>query len=248
MLRALAGDRHAEPLPFCSPACCSTPAQPSYSAEVPRALPPPGLAGDDLQLMASLVRAHGLHPTSSFPSRSIRQLKERVANLRVKHDQIYNFSLQHIEPQVNWSTVIEEKQVLRGAPVPLPGAFCPSVCLLAPILLPHAAGFPVTARRSREGCCQGLPCLLLQMLEAWLLPCLATPQPPPALVRGVWWFPAALLHHLHLSKPQIQLVLPGWRSTAHASLCIPQHKPAEPVRAQRRSLLSNLWWPRGARL
>lgn len=60
-------------------------------------------------------------PPSPFPSRSIRQLKERVANLRVKHDQIYNFPLQHIEPQVNWSTVIEEKQVPRGPPVPLPG-------------------------------------------------------------------------------------------------------------------------------
>lgn len=53
-------------------------------------------------------------PPSPFPPRSIRQLKERVANLRVKHDQIYNFPLQHIEPQVNWSTVIEEKQVPRG--------------------------------------------------------------------------------------------------------------------------------------
>ena len=60
-------------------------------------------------------------PPSSFPSRSIRQLKERVANLRVKHDQIYNFPLQRIEPQVNWSTVIEEKQVPRGHSVPLPG-------------------------------------------------------------------------------------------------------------------------------
>lgn len=53
-------------------------------------------------------------PPSPFPSRSIRQLKERVANLRVKHNQIYNFPRQHIEPQVNWSTVIEEKQVPRG--------------------------------------------------------------------------------------------------------------------------------------
>lgn len=60
-------------------------------------------------------------PPSPFPSRSIRQLKERVANLRVKHDQIYNFPLQHIEPQVNWSTVIEEKQVPKGPPGSLPG-------------------------------------------------------------------------------------------------------------------------------
>lgn len=60
-------------------------------------------------------------PPSPFPSRSIRQLKERVANLRVKHNQIYNFPRQHIEPQVDWSTVIEEKQVPRGPPVSLPG-------------------------------------------------------------------------------------------------------------------------------
>lgn len=44
-----------------------------------------------------------------------------MANLRVKHEQIYNFPLQHIEPQVNWSTVIEEKQVPRGSPASLPG-------------------------------------------------------------------------------------------------------------------------------
>lgn len=52
-------------------------------------------------------------PPSSFPSHSIRQLKERVTNLRMKHDQIYNLPLQPIEPQVNWSTVIDEKQVPR---------------------------------------------------------------------------------------------------------------------------------------
>lgn len=78
-----------------------------------------------LLLMAGLLCSHVLHPTSSFPSRSIRQLKERVANLRVKHDQIYNFPLQHIEPQVNWCTVIEEKQVLRGTAVLLPGGCAP---------------------------------------------------------------------------------------------------------------------------
>lgn len=60
-------------------------------------------------------------PPSPFPSRSIRQLKERVANLRAKHSQIYNFPRQHMEPQVDWSTVIEEKQVPRGPPVSLPG-------------------------------------------------------------------------------------------------------------------------------
>ncbi|NXI49037.1 PEPL protein, partial [Chloroceryle aenea] len=56
------------------------------------------------------VARHMKHPQGDMITEDIRQLKERVANLRVKHDQIYNFPLQHIEPQVNWSTVIEEKQ------------------------------------------------------------------------------------------------------------------------------------------
>uniref|UniRef100_A0A8C3LLD4 Periplakin n=1 Tax=Chrysolophus pictus TaxID=9089 RepID=A0A8C3LLD4_CHRPC len=56
------------------------------------------------------VARHMKHPQGDMITEDIRQLKERVANLRVKHDQIYNFPLQHIEPQVNWCTVIEEKQ------------------------------------------------------------------------------------------------------------------------------------------
>ncbi|NXQ67055.1 PEPL protein, partial [Quiscalus mexicanus] len=56
------------------------------------------------------VARHMKHPQGDMITEDIRQLKERVANLRVKHEQIYNFPLQHIEPQVNWSTVIEEKQ------------------------------------------------------------------------------------------------------------------------------------------
>uniref|UniRef100_A0A8C2U0B0 Periplakin n=1 Tax=Coturnix japonica TaxID=93934 RepID=A0A8C2U0B0_COTJA len=56
------------------------------------------------------VARHMKHPQGDMITEDIRQLKERVANLRVKHEQIYNFPLQHIEPQVNWCTVIEEKQ------------------------------------------------------------------------------------------------------------------------------------------
>ncbi|OXB55089.1 hypothetical protein ASZ78_012026 [Callipepla squamata] len=56
------------------------------------------------------IARHMKHPQGDMITEDIRQLKERVANLRVKHDQIYNFPLQHIEPQVNWCTVIEEKQ------------------------------------------------------------------------------------------------------------------------------------------
>ncbi|XP_064376530.1 periplakin isoform X1 [Dromaius novaehollandiae] len=56
------------------------------------------------------IAKHMKHPQGEMITEDIRQLKERVANLRVKHGQIYNFSLQQVEPQVNWSTVIEEKQ------------------------------------------------------------------------------------------------------------------------------------------
>ncbi|XP_030340401.1 periplakin isoform X2 [Strigops habroptila] len=56
------------------------------------------------------IARHMKHPQGDMITEDIRQLKERVANLRVKHDQIYSFPLQHIEPQVNWTTVIEEKQ------------------------------------------------------------------------------------------------------------------------------------------
>lgn len=82
-------------------------------------------------------------PPSPLPPRSIRQLKERVANLRVKHDQIYNFPLQHIEPQVNWSTVIEEKQVPGGhqcqwpvVPV-LPPVLASSTSWAGTLVAPH---------------------------------------------------------------------------------------------------------------
>uniref|UniRef100_A0A8C9EZU1 Periplakin n=1 Tax=Pavo cristatus TaxID=9049 RepID=A0A8C9EZU1_PAVCR len=56
------------------------------------------------------IARHMKHPQGDMITEDIRQLKERVANLRVKHDQIYNFPQQHMEPQVNWCTVIEEKQ------------------------------------------------------------------------------------------------------------------------------------------
>ncbi|NXC30738.1 PEPL protein, partial [Campylorhamphus procurvoides] len=61
------------------------------------------------------IARHMKHPQGDMITEDIRQLKERVINLRAKHDQIYNFPLQHIEPQVNWSTVIEEKQVVLSS-------------------------------------------------------------------------------------------------------------------------------------
>lgn len=58
----------------------------------------------------------GVLPTSPltrlllFPL-SIRQLKERVANLRAKHKQIYNLPVKEVDPPVNWAALVEEKLV-----------------------------------------------------------------------------------------------------------------------------------------
>lgn len=45
---------------------------------------------------------------------SIRQLKERVTNLRGKHKQIYNLVVKEVDPQVNWEALVEEKLVRPG--------------------------------------------------------------------------------------------------------------------------------------
>lgn len=42
---------------------------------------------------------------------SIRQLKERVANLRGKHKQVYSLVVKDVSPQVNWAALVEEKLV-----------------------------------------------------------------------------------------------------------------------------------------
>ncbi|XP_077172111.1 periplakin [Paroedura picta] len=56
------------------------------------------------------VARHMKHPQGEMITEDIRQLKERVRNLRTKHDQIYNYTPQEIKPQVDWSAVIDEKQ------------------------------------------------------------------------------------------------------------------------------------------
>ncbi|XP_074866951.1 periplakin [Carettochelys insculpta] len=56
------------------------------------------------------IARHMKHPQGDMITEDIRQLKERVANLHAKHKQIYNFTPQEVEPQVNWSAVIDEKQ------------------------------------------------------------------------------------------------------------------------------------------
>lgn len=50
-----------------------------------------------------------------YPPRSIRQLKERVANLRGKHKQMYSLAVKEADPKVNWDALVDEKLVRSGA-------------------------------------------------------------------------------------------------------------------------------------
>ncbi|XP_075755341.1 periplakin [Pelodiscus sinensis] len=61
------------------------------------------------------IARHMKHPQGDMITEDIRQLKERVANLCAKRDQIYNFTPQEVEPQVNWSAVIDEKQEMLNS-------------------------------------------------------------------------------------------------------------------------------------
>ncbi|KAF7463515.1 periplakin [Marmota monax] len=49
------------------------------------------------------------HPQGDMIAEDIRQLKERVANLREKHKQIYNLAVKEVAPEVNWAALVEEK-------------------------------------------------------------------------------------------------------------------------------------------
>ncbi|XP_069502144.1 periplakin isoform X2 [Ambystoma mexicanum] len=51
------------------------------------------------------------HPQGDMIIEDIRQLKERIGNLRLKHDQIYSLNPPTMPaPQINWGKLIEEKQ------------------------------------------------------------------------------------------------------------------------------------------
>lgn len=49
------------------------------------------------------------HPQGDMIAEDIRQLKERVTNLRGKHKQIYSLAVKEVDPQVNWEALVEEK-------------------------------------------------------------------------------------------------------------------------------------------
>ncbi|XP_060028418.1 periplakin isoform X2 [Erinaceus europaeus] len=57
----------------------------------------------------SAIAKHMRHPQGDMIAEDIRQLKERVANLRVKHGQVYNLAVKEVDPQVNWAALVDEK-------------------------------------------------------------------------------------------------------------------------------------------
>uniref|UniRef100_A0A2K5C9X0 Periplakin n=1 Tax=Aotus nancymaae TaxID=37293 RepID=A0A2K5C9X0_AOTNA len=55
------------------------------------------------------IAKHMKHPQGDMIAEDIRQLKERVTNLRGKHKQIYSLAVKEVDPQVNWAALVEEK-------------------------------------------------------------------------------------------------------------------------------------------
>ncbi|XP_052516756.1 periplakin isoform X3 [Budorcas taxicolor] len=55
------------------------------------------------------IAKHMKHPQGDMIAEDIRQLKERVTNLRGKHKQIYSLVAKEVDPQVNWEALVEEK-------------------------------------------------------------------------------------------------------------------------------------------
>lgn len=57
----------------------------------------------------SAIARHMKHPQGDMIAEDIRQLKERVGDLRRKHKQIYNLVGKDVDPQVNWAALVDEK-------------------------------------------------------------------------------------------------------------------------------------------
>ncbi|XP_054991202.1 periplakin [Sorex araneus] len=57
----------------------------------------------------SAIARHMKHPQGDMIAEDIRQLKERVGDLRQKHKQIYNLVGKEVDPQVNWAALVDEK-------------------------------------------------------------------------------------------------------------------------------------------
>lgn len=57
----------------------------------------------------SAIAKHMKHPQGDMIAEDIRQLKERVANLRGKHKQMYSLAVKEADPKVNWDALVDEK-------------------------------------------------------------------------------------------------------------------------------------------
>ncbi|XP_008844784.1 periplakin isoform X2 [Nannospalax galili] len=55
------------------------------------------------------IAKHMKHPQGDMIAEDIRQLKERVTNLRRKHKQMYSLAVKEADPKVNWAALVEEK-------------------------------------------------------------------------------------------------------------------------------------------
>uniref|UniRef100_G1T1G8 Periplakin n=1 Tax=Oryctolagus cuniculus TaxID=9986 RepID=G1T1G8_RABIT len=55
------------------------------------------------------IAKHMRHPQGDMIAEDVRQLKERVSNLRGKHQHVYSLPVKEAEPKVNWAALVEEK-------------------------------------------------------------------------------------------------------------------------------------------
>uniref|UniRef100_A0A8C5LB90 Periplakin n=1 Tax=Jaculus jaculus TaxID=51337 RepID=A0A8C5LB90_JACJA len=55
------------------------------------------------------IAKHMKHPQGDMIAEDVRQLKERVSNLRAKHKRMYSLAAREADPQVNWAAIVEEK-------------------------------------------------------------------------------------------------------------------------------------------
>lgn len=90
---------------------------------------------------------------------SIRQLKERVINLRGKHKQIYNLVVKEVDPQVNWAALVDEKlvrprlQLWAGGTPPSNGFHGPTSQRVTLLMVPNVG----TSEKSTAQRCSAWP-------------------------------------------------------------------------------------------
>ncbi|XP_007937906.1 periplakin [Orycteropus afer afer] len=118
------------------------------------------------------IAKHMKHPQGDMISEDIRQLKERVTNLRGKHKQVYNLAVKEVDPQVNWTALVDEKLVRLGRGSRLRvGMGVAYVCAgRALSLREHTAGRLREAQRPGRGHTGGEEVQTLRLSQTMLLP------------------------------------------------------------------------------